>query len=91
MELRFSAKYKHHLLKNKYSIVGELAITDTDNPAGLNLNPDRKIRMKDILSKRVNDFSDPNFWGQYNIIQPEENIQSIINKIIRQMKRQEND
>jgi hypothetical protein len=91
MELRFSAKYKHHLLKNKYSIVGELAITDTDNPAGLNLNPDRKIRMKDILSKRVNDFSDPNFWGQYNIIQPEENIQSIINKIIRQMKRHEND
>ena len=89
MELRFSIKYQHHWLKNKYSIVGELAITDTDNPAGLNLNPDRKIHMKDILSKRVNDFTDPDFWGSYNIIQPEENIQTIINKIVRQLKRHE--
>ncbi|HNY06190.1 MAG TPA: carboxypeptidase-like regulatory domain-containing protein [Candidatus Egerieousia sp.] len=89
MELRFSAKYKHHWMKNKYLIVGELAVTDTDNPAGLKLDPDRKIHMKDILSKRVNDFSDPEFWGNYNIIQPDENIQSIINKIIRQLKRHE--
>jgi len=89
MELRFSAKYKHQWMKNKYLIVGELAVTDTDNPAGLKLDPDRKIHMKDILSKRVNDFSDPEFWGNYNIIQPDENIQSIINKIIRQMKRHE--
>lgn len=91
MELRFSAKYKHHWMKNKYSIVGELAITDTDNPAGLKIPSDRKLRMKDIVSNKVRDFSDPDFWGGYNIIQPEENIQSIINKIVRQLKRHEND
>ena len=32
-------------------------------------------------------FSDPDFWGQYNIIEPEKSIESAIRKIQRQLRR----
>ena len=43
--------------------------------------------MKDILQKKVADFRDDSFWEDYNIIQPDEKIEKIINKIIRQLKK----
>jgi hypothetical protein len=32
-------------------------------------------------------FSDPDFWGEYNIIEPEKSIESAIKKIQRQLRR----
>ena len=44
--------------------------------------------MKDILQKKVTDFEDEYFWEDYNIIQPDEKIENIINKIVRQLRKE---
>ncbi len=87
IDLRFVAKYKGKLLKSKYDIVTELAITDTDNKSALKIPSAERLRMKDVLQKKVNDFKDEDFWENYNIIEPDEKIENIINRIIRQLKR----
>ncbi len=88
IDLRFTAKYKGKLLKSKYDIITELAITDIDNSSALKIPSAERLRMKDILHKKVNDFTDKEFWENYNIIEPDEKIENIINRIIRHLKRE---
>ena len=40
-----------------------------------------------ILGDEASGFSDPEFWGEYNIIEPEKSIESAIKKISKQLKR----
>jgi hypothetical protein len=35
------------------------------------------------------DFTDENFWGSYNIIEPDESIENVISRIIRQLKKRD--
>ncbi len=89
IDLRFNAKYKGKILKNKYDITTELAITDVDNKQASKIPYSSRLKMKDILQKKVADFRDDSFWEDYNIIQPDEKIEKIINKIIRQLKKRD--
>ena len=88
IDLRFNAKYQGKWLRNKYDITTELAITDTDYPAALKIPYAQRLRMKDVLQKKVADFEDDNFWEGYNIIEPDEKIENIINRIIRQLRKE---
>jgi hypothetical protein len=36
-----------------------------------------------IISEKVSSLADPDFWGEYNIIEPEKSIESAIRKIQR--------
>ena len=91
IELDFSVKYADQWLRSKYSVVSELAITDYNNPKALKIPFGQRIRMKDELGTKVKDFSNPDFWGDYNIIEPDASLQSVLKKVVRQLRRQEND
>ena len=88
VDLRFNAKYQGKRLKSKYDIITELAITDIDNEKAARIPYSSRLRMKDILQKKVSDFTDDSFWEDYNIIQPDEKIENIISKIIRQLRKE---
>jgi hypothetical protein len=42
--------------------------------------------MKEILQNEIKAFEDESFWGNYNVIEPDEKIENIIRKIRRQLK-----
>ena len=66
----------------------EMAVTDwKKNTAGESLSAKDRIKKSIILSDEAVGFSDPDFWGEYNIIEPEKSIESAIKKIQRQLKR----
>jgi hypothetical protein len=48
-----------------------------------------KERMKYniILQDKVAGFVDPQFWGDYNVIEPEVSIESVIKKIKRRLEK----
>ena len=48
---------------------------------------EKMIRPTTILADEASGFSDPRFWGEYNIIEPEKSIESAIAKIKKQLKR----
>ena len=66
----------------------EMAVTDWEQNLS-NSIPRTKDRMKSsiILSDEAIGFADPDFWGEYNIIEPEKSIESAIKKIQRQLRR----
>ena len=49
-----------------------------------------RLRPSVIINDAVSGFSDPNFWGQYNLIEPEKSIESAIRKIEKRLKRIQN-
>ncbi|MDO6492051.1 carboxypeptidase-like regulatory domain-containing protein [Cellulophaga sp. 3_MG-2023] len=86
--LEFKIDWDSRLFNSVYSMSCEMAVTDwkknTNNvlPKGKD-----KVKMSIILGDEAVGFSDPNFWGEYNIIEPEKSIESAIKKINRQLKR----
>lgn len=86
LELKFNIKYRGKWLNNKYTVVSELAATNINSNTS-KIDSKRRLKWRDIMSSKVNDFTDKDFWEGYNIIEPDESIDNIISKIIKQLKR----
>jgi hypothetical protein len=88
-ELILSTRWKKKFFKSTFTATSEMAITDID-PEGITKYKYRETtRRSDIFIEQVGDFEDPDFWGEYNIIQPEVSIQTAINRIGRKLKRRD--
>ena len=86
--MEFKVDWKGKLFNSTYSMAAEMAVTDwKNNPSGEFPKNKEKIKKSIILSDENIGFTDPNFWGEYNIIEPEKSIESAIKKIQRQLKR----
>lgn len=86
--LEFKVNWDKKLFNSVYSMSCEMAVTDWEQNLS-NTIPRTKDRMKSsiILSDEAIGFADPDFWGEYNIIEPEKSIESAIKKIQRQLRR----
>lgn len=86
--LEFKVDWDKKLFNSVYSMSCEMAITDWEKNL-TNALPKSKDRMKSsiILNEEAIGFTDPDFWGEYNIIEPEKSIESAIKKIKRQLKK----
>ena len=86
--MTFKVDWDKKLFNSIYSMTSEMAVTDWEiNESGE--VPRMRDRMKSsiIMSDEAIGFADPDFWGEYNIIEPEKSIQSAIKKIQRQLKK----
>lgn len=89
--LKFKVDWDDRLFNSVYSMTAEMAVTDWEKNLEGKL-PKQRERLKKsiILSDEALGFSDPDFWGEYNIIEPEKSIESAIKKIQRQLRRTKN-
>ncbi|MCR1024838.1 carboxypeptidase-like regulatory domain-containing protein [Cellulophaga baltica] len=85
--LEFKINWDDRWFNSVYSMTCEMAVTDWKKNVGKNLRGKEKLRRNIILSDEALGFSDPDFWGEYNIIEPEKSIESAIKKIQRQIKK----
>ncbi len=86
-ELDFQCKWKRKLFRSDYSLMSEMAVTDV-NPQGQDkISYRESVKMNDILAEQVSRFEDPGFWGEDNIIKPDESIESAIERLNRRMRR----
>ena len=86
MELKFETRKKRSLFRNHYTVMSEIAITDhKDVPSPI--EKDARIRFRDQLTEKVSAFTDENFWENYNVIEPDTDIEAIIRKIVKQLKK----
>ena len=88
IELGFKINWDKKLFNSTYYSTTELAITDWNK-----VSDPKSIKWKDrlkssvIMSDEASGFSDPEFWGEYNLIEPEKPIESAIKKIQKQLKK----
>jgi len=85
--LEFKIDWDDRLFNSVYSMTCEMAVTDWEKNLGNALKNRQKLRKNIILSDEVIGFADPDFWGEYNTIEPEKSIESAIKKIQKQLKK----
>ena len=89
-ELMFNVKWDKKWFSSTYTVTSELAITDIlDGTERSRIAIEDRIRQNDFISNRINDYTDDNFWEDYNVIEPEESIERVITRIIRQLRRRD--
>lgn len=85
--LTFKVNWKKKWFNSVYTLQSEMAITDWEpNVTGIH-RPKDALRPSVIFADEASGFSDPEFWGEFNIIEPEKSIESAIKKISKQVKR----
>jgi len=88
IELGFKINWDKKLFNSIYRVTSELAITDWHkNVVKRFIKPKNRLRPSVIMSDKASGFNNPDFWGAYNIIEPEKSIENAIRKIKRQLKR----
>lgn len=86
MRINLSSRKGKSLFRNNYVITGEMAVT-AHNEAPARIGADERLRFKDFLSEKVGDFRDDDFWGDYNVIEPDKSIDAVIRRMIRRLER----
>jgi hypothetical protein len=92
-EVRFKVDWNKKLFNTFYTTMSEIAVTDRTNQEVIKFAREDKIKYTDVFSDKVSSFADPEFWGDYNIIEPDQSIESAIRKLNRKLKfsdREEN-
>lgn len=86
--LEFKINWDDRLFNSVYTMTCEMAVTDWErNLTGETPRYRDRLKTSVILGDEAIGFSDPDFWGEYNIIEPEKSIESAIKKIQRQLRR----
>lgn len=89
LSLTFKVNKKRQLFNKVYTLSSEMAVTDWE----VNVT-DEKIKNRDklspsvIITDAISGFSDPNFWGKYNLIEPDKTIESAIDKIRKSIEKE---
>ena len=79
-EIRFKCDWRRRLFSTNYAVVSEMVVTDIE-PYTTNI-PIREAFGKDqILSDDASLFFDKDFWGNYNIIKPDESLEKAVEKL----------
>ena len=75
------------LFSTNYLISSEIAITDRYDDNIIRFPRSERIRSTDVIAERVEYFLDPTFWGEYNIIEPDQEITDAIDRLSDKLRR----
>ena len=88
IELGMKINWKKKLFHTFYYSTLEMAVTDREQSSD-----NKAIRFRDrlrsdvILSDAADGFNDPDFWGPYNVIEPDRPIEAAIRKIRKEVEK----
>src|SRR5690554_3957652 len=75
------------LFSTSYVISSEIAITDRYNDNVIKFPRNERIKSTDVIAEKVEYFLDPTFWGEYNVIEPDQEITDAIQKLSDKLRR----
>ena len=85
--LSFEVKKRRRLFKSIYTLSCEMAVTDWKVTTADAFKKDGEISPSIIMANENLGFGDPEFWGEYNVIEPERSIEAAIKKIKRNLEK----
>lgn len=86
-EIVFKIEWKRRLFNTHYATTIEMAVTDWEKSPVKNARPIERLKTNVVMMDEVTGFADPDFWGVYNVIEPEKSIEQAIKKIQRKLRR----
>jgi hypothetical protein len=85
-EVKFKVDWKKKLFNTNYTTMSELAITDRTEEDVIKFASKDRIKPTDFFTEEVSAFADPAFWGDYNVIEPDQSIEAAIRRLSRKVK-----
>jgi len=90
-EVKFKVNWKKKLFNTYYTTMAEIAVTDRTTEEVIKFAGKDRLKFTDVFSEKVNNFADPDFWGEYNVIEPDQSIESAIRKLSKKLKFSDRD
>jgi hypothetical protein len=85
-EVKFKVDWNKKLFNTYYTTMSEIAVTDRTDQEVIKFAGKDKIKYNDVFTDKVSAFADKAFWGDYNVIEPDQSIESAIRKLSRKVK-----
>ena len=85
-EVKFRVNWKRKLFRTNYTTMSEIAVTDRTDQEVIKFAGKDKIKYSDVFSDKVSAFTDTEYWGEYNVIEPDQSIESAIRRLARKLK-----
>ena len=86
-QITFKVIWNKKLFNTVYESTIEMLVTDWEKLAVNPINPAERLRPTVIMVDEISGFADPQFWGEYNVIEPEKSIESAIKKIQKSLEK----
>lgn len=80
-EVKFIVDWDRKLFNTSYSTMSEIAITDKTMDDVAKFENKERFKRSQVLDNLVYVFFDQNFWGEYNLIEPDQSIESAIKRL----------
>ena len=78
--MRFTCDWRKRLFRTRYTTVNELVVTDV-RPEAQPIPRRERFSQRDYLNDKAREFLDPDFWKDYNIIEPTESLEHAIDRL----------
>ena len=92
-EVQFKVRWRKRsffgLFSSNYTIFSEMAITDRYEDDVQRFPRKERIRSTDVIAEKVEYFQDPEFWGDYTVIEPDKEITNAIKRLSDKLLRRE--
>ena len=85
-EVRFKLDWRRRLFHTFYTTMIEIAITDRTDQDVVRFPNDERVRPNDVFIEKVSAFTDREFWGDYNVIEPDQSIETAIRRLSRRLR-----
>ena len=82
-EVKFKVDWKKKLFNTTYNTMSELAITDRTYEGIEKFAAKERFKSNDVMDEKVYIFFDEDFWEGYNVIEPDQSIESAIRRLNR--------
>ena len=80
-EVKFKVNWKKKLFNTTFSTMSEMAITDRTYEGIEKFAARDRFRSNDVMNEKVYIFFDESFWEGYNVIEPDQSIESAIRRL----------
>jgi hypothetical protein len=86
-QVAFRVNWRRKLFNTNYDTTMEMAITDWETTEDRPYRVSDRLKMSVIMEDAVEGFADNAFWGDYNVIEPEQPIENAIRKIQKSLEK----
>ena len=84
---RFNCDWKKRLFSTSFTATCEMVVTDSQSENVQPIASRNSFDSRDAYYDKVEYFMDPEYWSQYNIIEPSESLDKAIKKLVSTYRR----
>lgn len=86
-QITFKVDWNRRLFNTIYESTIEMAVTNWEKTSDKPVKMAERMKTNVVMSDEISGFADREFWGEYNVIEPEKPIETAIKKIQKKLEK----